>query len=147
MHYYLLRIYVTFDVEVEQREIHTTMIRTDIMANSHTSQKAPLDQRQNDMHIGIKSNNSNSGGASSRAAVILFFLSSFIITTAMSTTNTNNNNNANKLRRGWLIVDFDGTCTIRDTTPLLPHLTSLVVKRQQQQNEEEDEVQRKKKEM
>lgn len=24
----------------------------------------------------------------------------------------------------WLVVDFDGTCTVRDTTPILPHLAS-----------------------
>ena len=27
---------------------------------------------------------------------------------------------------GWLVVDFDGTCTEQDTTPLLPKLTSLL---------------------
>jgi phosphoserine phosphatase len=27
--------------------------------------------------------------------------------------------------RKWLVVDFDGTCTIKDTTPLLPHLAGL----------------------
>ena len=27
---------------------------------------------------------------------------------------------------GWLVVDFDGTCTERDTTPLLPKLTAIL---------------------
>mmetsp|Transcript_9268 Transcript_9268/g.27939 ORF Transcript_9268/g.27939 Transcript_9268/m.27939 type:complete len:454 (-) Transcript_9268:651-2012(-) len=30
-------------------------------------------------------------------------------------------------RRLWLVVDFDGTCTVRDTTPILPRLASSCV--------------------
>ncbi|KAL7524383.1 hypothetical protein ACHAWF_000925 [Thalassiosira exigua] len=33
-------------------------------------------------------------------------------------------------RRRWLVVDFDGTCTARDTTPLLPRLAALAVQRE-----------------
>ncbi|KAL9185121.1 hypothetical protein ACHAXT_002898 [Thalassiosira profunda] len=32
-------------------------------------------------------------------------------------------------RRRWLVVDFDGTCTEHDTTPLLPRLAALVSRR------------------
>ncbi|KAL3826903.1 hypothetical protein ACHAXA_005983 [Cyclostephanos tholiformis] len=32
-------------------------------------------------------------------------------------------------RRRWLVVDFDGTCTEMDTTPLLPHLAAFVSRR------------------
>ena len=27
--------------------------------------------------------------------------------------------------KGWIVVDFDGTCSVRDTTPLLPKLAAL----------------------
>jgi phosphoserine phosphatase len=39
-------------------------------------------------------------------------------------------------RTRWLVVDFDGTCTEKDTTPLLPKLTAIVcddIEHQQQQ--------------
>lgn len=35
-----------------------------------------------------------------------------------------NNNNNNKRMPLYLVVDFDGTCTLRDTTPLLPRLAA-----------------------
>ena len=35
-------------------------------------------------------------------------------------------------RRRWLVVDFDGTCTEHDTTPLLPKLAALASSRQRQ---------------
>lgn len=33
-------------------------------------------------------------------------------------------------RRRWLVVDFDGTCTDQDTTPLLPYLSAYAAARQ-----------------
>lgn len=38
-------------------------------------------------------------------------------------------------KKRWLVVDFDGTCTARDTTPLLPRLACLVQSQQQQQQQ------------
>lgn len=37
----------------------------------------------------------------------------------------------------WVVVDFDGTCTVRDTTPLLPRLACLVHSHRQQQQEKD----------
>ena len=37
-------------------------------------------------------------------------------------------NNGLRQRRRWLVVDFDGTCTQHDTTPLLPRLASFAAR-------------------
>ena len=37
-------------------------------------------------------------------------------------------NDGLSMRRRWLVVDFDGTCTQHDTTPLLPKLASYVAR-------------------
>ncbi|VEU39925.1 unnamed protein product [Pseudo-nitzschia multistriata] len=40
--------------------------------------------------------------------------------------------------KSWIVVDFDGTCTERDTTPLLPRLACIVQSQQQQQHATEE---------
>jgi 2-hydroxy-3-keto-5-methylthiopentenyl-1-phosphate phosphatase len=39
----------------------------------------------------------------------------------------------------WLVVDFDGTCTIRDTTPLLPRLAYLIESQNKDNKDDEHE--------
>jgi len=51
-------------------------------------------------------------------------------TTGSSTCTTTPNNGVDQRPlRGWLVVDFDGTCSIRDTTPLLPRLACALQNR------------------
>jgi hypothetical protein len=38
----------------------------------------------------------------------------------------------------WLVVDFDGTCTIRDTTPLLPRLAYLIESQNNDNNKDNE---------
>lgn len=40
---------------------------------------------------------------------------------------------ATSTHKNWLVVDFDGTCTVRDTITMLPRLASLASSRKQQQ--------------
>eukprot|EP00980_Cylindrotheca_fusiformis_P001168 scaffold321_cov95-Cylindrotheca_fusiformis.AAC.9 len=42
-----------------------------------------------------------------------------------SRNNNNNKKNNNKTNAKWLVVDFDDTCTVRNTVPLLPRLAGL----------------------
>ena len=41
----------------------------------------------------------------------------------------------------WLVVDFDGTCTIRDTTPLLPRLAYLIESQNNDNNDDDEHKQ------
>ena len=43
-----------------------------------------------------------------------------------------------KQHRRWLVVDFDGTCTEKDTTPLLPYLAAAYYDSTRHQREKED---------
>jgi 2-hydroxy-3-keto-5-methylthiopentenyl-1-phosphate phosphatase len=47
----------------------------------------------------------------------------------------------------WLVVDFDGTCTIRDTTPLLPRLAYLIESQNNDNKDDEHEQHAKRKDL
>lgn len=55
-----------------------------------------------------------------------------------STSKYHPNQDGLKQRRRWLVVDFDGTCTEADTTPLLPRLAASYATRQRSSNISED---------
>ena len=60
--------------------------------------------------------------------VVIIVMSDALSNTASSTTSPLSARNRHHKER-WLVVDFDGTCTIRDTTPLLPRLAYLIESR------------------
>ena len=60
--------------------------------------------------------------------VVIIVMSDALSNTASSTTSPLSARNRHHKER-WLVVDFDGTCTIRDTTPLLPRLAYFIESR------------------
>jgi 2-hydroxy-3-keto-5-methylthiopentenyl-1-phosphate phosphatase len=43
-------------------------------------------------------------------------------------------------KNNWLVVDFDGTCSVKDTTPILPRLAGLFQQEKQQTSDDDNSI-------